>query len=59
MTIERIIFYPYTLVLKRKKQPPEVYCEKGVLKNFAKLTGKHLFESLFFNKVACCRLPLY
>ena len=25
-----------------KKQPPEVFCEKGVLKNFAKFTGKHL-----------------
>ena len=23
---------------------------KGVLKNFAKLTGKHLCQSLFFNK---------
>ena len=25
---------------------------KDVLKNFAKLTGKHLCQSLFFNKVA-------
>ena len=25
---------------------------KGVLKNLAKFTGKHLCESLFFNKVA-------
>ena len=25
---------------------------KGVLKNFAKFTGKHLCQSLFFNKVA-------
>ena len=24
----------------------------GVLKNFAKFTGKHLCQSLFFNKVA-------
>ena len=24
----------------------------SVLKNFAKFTGKHLFQSLFFNKVA-------
>ena len=31
---------------------PEVFCKKGVLKNFAKLTGKHLCQSLFFNKVA-------
>ena len=26
--------------------------KKGVLKNFAKLTGEHLCQSLFFNKVA-------
>ena len=25
---------------------------KGVLRNFAELTGKHLCQSLFFNKVA-------
>ena len=29
----------------------EVFCKKGVLKNFAKFTGKHLYRSLFFNKV--------
>ena len=34
------------------KQPPEVFYKKGVLKNFAKFTGKHLCQSLFFNKVA-------
>ena len=31
---------------------PEVFCEKGVLRNFAKFTGKHLCQSPFFNKVA-------
>ena len=31
---------------------PEVFCERGVLKNFAKCTGKHLCQSLFLNKVA-------
>ena len=35
-----------------QKPPPEVFCKKGVLRNFAKLTGKHLCQSLFFNKVA-------
>ena len=29
---------------------PEVLCKKGVLRNFAKLTGKHLHQS-FFNKI--------
>ena len=31
---------------------PDVFCEKCVLRNFAKFTGKHLYQSLFFNKVA-------
>ena len=31
---------------------PEVFCKKGVLRNFAKFTGKHLRQSLFFNQVA-------
>ena len=30
----------------------EVFCRKGVLRNFAKFTGKHLRQRLFFNKVA-------
>ena len=34
---------------------PEVFCKKGVLRNFAKLTGKHLCQNLFFNKVAGLR----
>ena len=35
-----------------QKQSPGSFYKKGVLKNFAKLTGKHLCQSLFFNKVA-------
>ena len=31
---------------------PEVLYEKDVLRNFAKFTGKHLYQSLFFNKLA-------
>ena len=34
---------------------PEVFCKKGTLKNFVKFTGKHLCQSLFFNKVAGLR----
>ena len=34
-----------------QKQPPEMFFKKGVLRNFAKLTGKHLCQSLFFNKL--------
>ena len=29
---------------------PEVFCKKDVIKNFAKLTGKHLCQGLFFNR---------
>ena len=35
-----------------QKQPPDVFYKKGVLKNFAKFTGKHLHQSLFFKKVS-------
>ena len=30
----------------------DVLCQKGVLRHFAKFTGKHLCQGLFFNKVA-------
>ena len=33
-----------------QKQPSEVFCKKKVLRNFAKFTGKHLCQSLIFNK---------
>ena len=32
-----------------------MFCSKDVLRNFAKSTGKHLCQSLFFNKVASLR----
>ena len=34
---------------------PEVFFKKGVLTNFAKFTGKHLGQNLFFNRVAGLR----
>ena len=37
--------------LTEQKQPPVVFYKKGVLKSFAKFTGKHLCQSLFFYKV--------
>ena len=37
-----------------------MFCKKGVLRNFAKFTRKHLCESLFLiNKVACLSLQFY
>ena len=35
-----------------KSSCPEVLCKKGLLKHFAKFTGKHLCQGLIFNKVA-------
>ena len=34
----------------RKTEAVEVFCKKGVLRNFAKLTGKHLCQRFFFTK---------
>ena len=38
-----------------KSSRPEVFCQKSILRNFVKFTGKHLCQSLFFNKVAALR----
>ena len=38
-----------------EKQPSEVFCKKGILRNLAKFTGKHLF----FNKVAGLKKRLW
>ena len=41
-----------TSIYYNQKQLPEVFYEKGVIRNFAKFTGKqHLCQSLFFKKV--------
>ena len=34
---------------------PEIFYKKSVLRNFTKFTGKHLYQRLFFNKVAGLR----
>ena len=36
---------------KEKGSRPEVFCKKGVLKNFAKFTGKHLCQSFLLIKL--------
>ena len=43
----------YRKIIIDRSSHPE-FCKKGVLKNFEKFTAKHLFQSLFFNKVAGC-----
>ena len=40
-----------TFMIGHQRQPPEVFCKKGVLKSYAKFRGKHLCQSLFFNRV--------
>ena len=34
---------------------PEVFCKEAVLRSFTKFTGKHLYQSLFFNKATGLR----
>ena len=46
-----IFLFSETLLMDRNSRE-DVFCKKGVLKNFAKFTGKHVRLSLFFNKVA-------
>ena len=43
------------LVRLYRSSRSEVFCKKGALGNFAKPTGKHLCQSLFFNKVTALR----
>ena len=40
---------------KNRSSRPEVFCKKGVLRNFAKFTEKHLCRSLFLSIVAGLR----
>ena len=47
-------FVDYVSSIFRSSRP-EVFCEKGVLKNFTKFTEKHLCQSLFFNRDADLR----
>ena len=49
MRIDELICYSQH---KYQKQSSEVSCKKGVLRNFATFTGKHLCQSHFFSKVA-------
>ena len=48
--------YQHQLLLSTNRSTrPEVFCKKGVLRNFAEFRGKHLHQSIFFNKVAGLR----
>ena len=45
-------FFIFSEAIIEKEAVVQRYSVKNVLKNFAKFTGKHLCQSLFFNKVA-------
>ena len=50
--ITKLMSFGEELLSKHRSSRSEVFCKKGVPINFAKFTGKHLYHSLFFNKVA-------
>ena len=53
---------PYKTAMSKasvKANSVERFCKKGVLRSFTKVTGKHLPQCLFFNKVAGAGLLLY
>ena len=50
-----ILIFPFISLLisiAYRNSRPGVFCKTGALKIFAKFTGKHLCQSLIFNKVA-------
>ena len=44
-SVDYLHFFPQK-AWYQQKQIPEVFCKKGLLKNFAKLTRKHLCQGL-------------
>ena len=55
LTISTASWWKYCLLTgsaRNRSSRPEVFCKKGVLRNFAKFKGKHLSQRLFFNTVA-------
>ena len=48
----KFVWLPGKIIDAIRSSHPEVFCKKVALRNFAKFTGKHLCQSLFFNKVA-------
>ena len=53
--IQGQVSYKTLCLQSRFLSRPEVYCKKGVFRNFAKFTGKQLRQSLFFNNVVDLR----
>ena len=49
----------FNILLPHQKQSSAGVLLKAVLENFAKCTGKHLCQSLFFSKFVSLSLKLY
>ena len=47
-----LLIVTFAWIYLGRSSRPDVFCKKGVLRNITKLTGKHLCQSIFFNKVA-------
>ena len=56
---ENHIQYTINQLFIFKSSRAEVFCKKGVLKNVAKLTGKHLCQSLILIKLQAWGLQFY
>ena len=44
----QLVKYVWHYFWKHRSRRSEVFCKEGVLRNFTKLTGKHLCQSLLF-----------
>ena len=53
LTNKHTLLWAITILFRNSR--PDVFCKKGILRNFAKLSGKRLCQSLYFNKVAGLR----
>ena len=51
-TTFNLVLFSLLFALNTRSSWRKVLCKKDVLKNFAKFKGRHLCQSLFFNKVA-------
>ena len=45
--------FNWNILVRRSR--PDVFCIKGVLRNYTNWTGKHMYQSLFLNKVTGLR----
>ena len=49
--LKKILIAPNNVISSTRSSRPEVFCKKGVLRNFTKFTGKHLCQNL--NQFLC------